>query len=134
MMLKRKLQEKLMHIKFDNECLRAIYINAFIKVHVCSYTVFDDRFCLKTWPLFHHEKNDCFTSHIVHFSIFWKWDNYIRNMFCFLFFRHCVLFTLTSLFASESKKYAQTGKLVPSRAKKTIVYHLHNNWMLSLSS
>ena len=29
-------------------------------------------------------------------------------MFCFLFFRHCVLFTLTSLFASESKKYAQT--------------------------
>ena len=43
-------------------------------------------------------------------------------MFCFLFFSDTVFFTLTSLFTSESKKYAQTVKLVPSRAKKTVVY------------
>ena len=44
-------------------------------------------------------------------------------MFCFLF-SDTVFFTLTSLFASKSKKYAQTVKLIPSRAKKTVVYHL----------
>ena len=30
-------------------------------------------------------------------------------MFCFIIPRLCVLFTLTSLFASESKKYTQTN-------------------------
>ena len=39
-------------------------------------------------------------------------------MFCFIFFRLCILFTVTSLFAGKSKKYAQTVKLIPQSCKE----------------